>query len=68
MKAQELLRRLRKLARKRGLEIIEAPGRGDHWRIYFGDRRSELPGKRGEIKPNTFRAICKQLGIKPEDL
>jgi hypothetical protein len=50
------------------LNLSKPPGRGDHWRVYFGDRRSELPGKRGEIKPNTFRVICKQLGIKPEDL
>lgn len=68
MKAKELIRRLRKYARKNGLGYEEQAGRGDHVRIWVGERRSELPGRRGEIKTKTFFAICKQLGIDPEDL
>ena len=70
MTAQELIRRLRKLARKKGLSfrLDAARGKGDHAKVFLGDSSSFLPGKRGELKPKTFRSICNQLGVKPEDL
>lgn len=70
MTAQELIRRLRKLARKQGLvfRLEDGRGKGDHARVCLDERSTFLPGKRGEIPGGTFRAICKQLNIKPEDL
>jgi mRNA interferase HicA len=70
MTAQEFLRRLRKLSRKRGLDLTvnASRGKGDHSRLTLGGRVSYLPGIRGEIRPGTMRAICRQLGIKEKDL
>lgn len=70
MTAQELLRRLRKLARKRGLSLVvnASRGKGDHSRIILGEKVSYLPGMKGEIPNGTLRAICRQLGIKDRDL
>ena len=68
MTAQEIIRRLRKLARKRGVELVLASGRGDHVKVQFGSRRSVLPGKRGELPIGTLRAVCRDLGIDHKDL
>lgn len=70
MTAQELIRRLRKLARKQGkaFRIEDGRGKGDHAKVFLGERTTYLPGKRGELKTGTFNSICKALGIKPEDL
>ncbi|MGI9434535.1 MAG: type II toxin-antitoxin system HicA family toxin [Geminicoccaceae bacterium] len=70
MTAQEFLRRLRKLARKRGLDLIvnASRGKGDHSRLTLGDKVSYLPGMKGEIRTGTLRAICRHLGIKEKDL
>jgi len=68
MTAQELIRRLRKLARKRRLEFVLTSGRGDHVKVQFGQHRSILPGRRGELPLGTLRAICRDLGIDHKDL
>lgn len=70
MTAQELIRRLRKLARKQGktFRIDASRGKGDHAKIFLDANSSLLPGKRGELPTGTYRNICKDLGIKPEDL
>ena len=70
MTAQEFLRRLRKLARKRGLPLVvnASRGKGDHSRLKLGDKVSYLPGMKGEIRTGTLRAICHQLGIEEKDL
>ena len=67
MTAQDIIRRLRKLARKRGVELALASGRGDHVNVQFAPRRSVLPGKRGELPIGTLRAICRDLDIDHED-
>jgi mRNA interferase HicA len=66
---KEFIRRVRRLARKRGVlvEVDESAGRGDHMKLYFGNRRSTLPGL-GELKTGTFHGMCKQLGIDPKEL
>ena len=66
--AQELIRRLRKLARKRQLALTMTSGRGDHVKVQFGARRSVLPGERGELPLGTLRAICRDLGIDVKEL
>jgi mRNA interferase HicA len=67
--AKEFIRRVRRLARKRGIlvEVDESAGRGDHMKLYFGHRRTTLPGL-GELKTGTFHGMCKQLEIDPNEL
>ncbi len=70
MKAPELLRRLRKYARKNGLAFDERRdrGKGGHITIFVGARMSRLPTGSGDLKTGMFRAILKQLDIKEDDL
>jgi hypothetical protein len=70
MTASEFERKLKKLARRRGLTyVVTNAGKGDHRRIQLGDRRTTL-GDSGnsELGRGIFHAMCKQLGIEPSDL
>jgi hypothetical protein len=67
----EVLRKLRQLAARRGLrfEFDSAGGKGGHGVIKFGDRRATLRSSRHkEIPSGTFRAMLSQLGVHPRDL
>jgi hypothetical protein len=67
----ELLRKLRHLAGRRGLpfEFDSTGGKGGHGVIKLGDRRTTLRSSRHkEIPKGTFRAMLSQLGIHPSDL
>ena len=66
--AQELVRRLKKMARKQGLPIEFSPGKGDHMKVRMGERLTVFPGTRGELSLGTLRAICRQLGVDPKKL
>jgi hypothetical protein len=68
MTCQELIRKLRRHARKSGLALALEAAHGDHVKLRLGGRMAVLPGMRGEIPIGTFRAICKQLGIDPKEL
>jgi mRNA interferase HicA len=70
MKGSELLRRLRKLGRRRGVNVELAPerGKGSHAIVYFGDRFTVIRNLKDELKTGTLHAILKQLGLSPEDL
>jgi hypothetical protein len=69
MNGFELERRLRRLGRHKGAPVrYEAHGKGSHGRVYFGDRFATLKDRRKEIGKGLLSAICRQLGISPEDL
>jgi mRNA interferase HicA len=59
----QLIRRLRKLARKQGIEfrVDFAHGKGSHAALYFGSRVTICPD--GELKSGTLSAVLKDLGI-----
>lgn len=63
MKREALIRELRKLARERGvnLEITKGRGKGSHYRVKFGNRRTII--KSGELTPAYVALIKKQLGV-----
>jgi hypothetical protein len=64
MTREALIRELRKLARKQGLDfrVIETRGKGSHYRVYYGDRFTTV--KSGELKPGYVALIRKQLGVE----
>jgi mRNA interferase HicA len=67
----ELLRKLRRLARERGLMFMfEARrGKGGHGRIVLGDRLTTLrSGRSKEIPPGTLRSMLSDLDVNPRDL
>jgi predicted DNA-binding protein with PD1-like motif len=63
MNRDDLIRELRKLARKAGIHFAVIPGRGkgSHYRVEFGERWTTVQS--GEFTPEMVRRIKKQLGI-----
>lgn len=70
MKGTELVRRLRKIGRKRGVHVQLVPerGKGSHSLLYFGDRFTVVRDLKDEIKTGTLHAVLKQLGLTSQDL
>jgi mRNA interferase HicA len=66
----ELVRRLRKVGRQRGVvvELIPERGKGSHGTLYFGERFTIVRNLKDELKTGTLHAMLKQLGLTPEDL
>ncbi len=67
MKPAELLRRLRRLAAKRGLDLEISQGK-NHTKVTLGDRRSVIGRHPADLKTGTLNGILKQLGLKPEEI
>lgn len=70
MNAGEFLKKLRKLARDTNtpFEHVPGKGKGSHSTVYYGDRMTRLKSQNKEIGKGLLSAMCKQLGISPEDL
>jgi mRNA interferase HicA len=67
----ELLRKLRRLAKRRGhpFDFDATGGKGGHGVIRLADRRTTLRSSRHkEIPGGTLRAMLSQLGLHPSDL
>lgn len=67
MKPPELLRRLRRLAAKRGLDFAISQGK-NHTKVALGDRRSVVGRHSTDLKTGTLHGILKQVGLTPEDI
>lgn len=67
MKPPDLLRRLRRLANRRGWDIAVREG-GRHTKVTLNGRSSTVPRHATDLKTGLLHAITKQLGIKVEDL
>ena len=70
MNGAELLRKLKRLAKARGVEIsYEARhGKGSHGRLLFGDRLTTIKDPKKEIGPGLLHDMLSQLGLKRDDL
>jgi mRNA interferase HicA len=67
MKPAELLRRVHRLAAKRGLDLTISEGR-NHTKVTLAGRRSVVGRHATDLKTGTLQGILKQLGLKPDDL
>jgi predicted RNA binding protein YcfA (HicA-like mRNA interferase family) len=67
MKPADLLRRLRRLATKRGWDFVETEG-SNHTKVTLNGNRTAIGRHPKDLKNATFREILKQLGLKPSDL
>ena len=67
MKPAELLRRLRRLATRRGWELIETEG-GNHAKVKLNGYRTVIGRHPKDLKNDTFLKTLKQLGLQPSDL
>jgi mRNA interferase HicA len=71
MTRDELLRRLRRLARRRGVafEVERTRGKGGHWMVRFGNVRQPVPQAKGrDLRPATLGTILRNFGLREEDL
>lgn len=66
----ELLRKIKRLARRRGLAVVFLPdkGNGSHDRVYFGDRFTTVKDLKKEIGAGLLGSMLDDLGIRKEDL
>jgi mRNA interferase HicA len=67
MKPAELLRRLRRVAARRGVAIEISEG-SNHTKVEFGGRRTVVGRHPGDLKTGTLHGILKQLGLTVGDI
>ena len=68
MTANELIRHLRRLARKNKVELIIETARGSHLDVIYDGRRTTISMHPGDIPTGTLKGILKQLNVKGTDL
>jgi mRNA interferase HicA len=70
MTGHEFERRIRRIARKRGVAVSfdSGHGKGSHGRLYYGIRFATLKDRRKEIGPGLLNAMLAQLGLTKADL
>jgi len=70
MRGNEFIRKVQSLAKVRGLmcRVDEKRGKGSHVTLYFGEHLTILRNPKDELKTGTLHAMCKQLGIRRDDL
>jgi predicted RNA binding protein YcfA (HicA-like mRNA interferase family) len=66
--SNELLRKIRKLANRRGLPLTIEAAKGSHHKVTLGGRLAIIPMHNADLKYGLFRGILKQLHITEEDL
>jgi mRNA interferase HicA len=70
MKGSEFIRKVKALAKRRGVTVTldASRGKGSHQTLYFGNAFTIIRNLKDELKSGTLHAMCSQLGIKPNDL
>ena len=70
MKGSEFVRKVQALARTHGLScrLDEKRGKGSHVTLYLGERVTIVRNPKDELKTGTLHAMCKQLGIRKDQL
>lgn len=66
----ELTRKLRRLAKERGVYCSYEPrhGKGSHGQLLFGERLATIKDPKKEIGPGLLHDMLKQLGLTLDDL
>jgi mRNA interferase HicA len=66
----ELIRKLQKLGRARGVAVRFAAerGKGSHGTVYYGNRFTIVKDRRKELSPGLLSAMLAQLGLSRDDL
>ncbi len=70
MKGSEFIRKVKKLAKERGIEshVDRKRGKGSHVTLYFGERLTIVRNPKDELKTGTLKAMLTQLGIREDEL
>jgi len=66
----ELARKLKRLAKQRGVRFEYEPrhGKGSHGRLVFGESLTTVKDPKEEIGPGLLHDMLKQLGLAKDDL
>jgi mRNA interferase HicA len=66
----ELLKRLKKIARQRRLHLqfVRERGKGSHGTLYFGDRYTIMKDRKKEIGPGLLKKMLSDLGLDKSDI
>jgi mRNA interferase HicA len=67
VKPADLLRRLKRLASRKGWEIDVQDG-ASHTKVILQGRRTIISRHASDLKTGTFKGILKQLGVSERDL
>ena len=70
MNGSEFERKIKQLARKKGVDASfdAGHGKGSHGRLYYNGRFATLKDRRKEIGPGLLAAMLNQLGLSRKDL
>ena len=70
MSENEFIRKIKRLAKKRGIEayVDKKRGKGSHVTLYFGERLTIVRNPSQELKTGTIKAMLKQLGLEENDI
>ena len=70
MNGSEFLRKLQRLARRRGVgfQYESGLGKGSHGRVWLDTASTTLKDPRKELGAGLLRAMCRDLRIEPRDL
>ena len=69
MDGKEFEKRVRRLGRQTGMNVrFDLHGKGSHGRLYYGERFTTLKDRKKEIGKGLLKAMCSQLGIRPDEL
>lgn len=70
MKGIEFIKRIRLLAKQRGVEVSldKKRGKGSHVTLYFNGKRTIVRNPKDELKTGTFAAMLKQLGLEKDEI
>jgi mRNA interferase HicA len=70
MAGNEFIRKVRRLGRKRGVNVtfVAERGKGSHGTLYYDDKRTTVRNPKDELKTGTLHAMLSQLGLTLADL
>ncbi len=70
IKGSEFIRKVKKLAKERGIEayVDKKRRKESHVTLYFGDCFTIVRNPKDELKTGTFKAMLNQLGIEEHEL
>jgi len=70
MNGNELLKKLKKIAKERkiNLELVKSHGKGSHGTLYFGGKKTTMKDSKKEIGPGLLEAMLDRLGLEKKDI
>ena len=70
MNGNELLKRLKKIAKhhRLHLQFVQERGKGSHCTLYLGDRYTIMKDRKKEIGPGLLKKMLADLGLDKSDI